>query len=234
MVVEQKHSRSLQDIRQEYNEIFRTVGIRDEDRAYLWQAKLTYQFAPQAKKILDVACGAGYFPEKLTEVYPPTTQICGTDLSDVALQLATKRCPEADFQLSPAEKLPYQEHVFDVITCLGSLEHFLDIPASLKEMSRVMKRDGLMLVMIPNIMWYKDILSVLFTGSRKTRNQTHERFASLGEWAQLFEGCGLKVHRTYKYNGIARSPFKQFLKDILIPKRFSYHFIFILKNSADT
>ena len=50
----------------------------------------------------------------------------------------------------------------------------------------------------------------------------------------LIEGCGLKVHRTYKYNGIARSPFKQFLKDLLIPKRFSYHFIYILKNSANT
>ncbi|HCM42963.1 MAG TPA: hypothetical protein DIS66_06610, partial [Candidatus Omnitrophica bacterium] len=155
MAVEQSYSRSHRDIQEEYNEIYRTDGIRDEERAYLWQARLTHRYAPQAEKILDVACGAGYFPEKLTEVYPPTTQISGTDLSDVALQIAVKRCPKVDFQLAAAENLPYPKHVFDVITCLGSLEHFLDITASLKEMARVVKPEGVMVIMVPNMMWYK-------------------------------------------------------------------------------
>lgn len=229
MAVEQTHSRSHQDIQSEYNKIFQNEGIRDDDRAYQWQAELTRRLAPSAKKVLDVACGAGYFPAKLAGVYGNQVKIYGTDLSDVALKLAEELCPGMEFKLAPAESLPYEAETFDAVTCLGSLEHFLDIPASLKEMSRVMKKDGMMLVMIPNIMWYKDILSVLFTGARKTRNQTHERFASLGEWAQLFESCGMKVDRTVKYNGIARRPLKQLLKDLLIPKRFSYHFIFILK-----
>lgn len=229
MAVEHSHSRSHQDIQSEYNQIFENEGIRDDDRAYQWQAELTRKLAPHAKAVLDVACGAGYFPEKLAGVYSPQTKIFGTDLSDVALKLAGERCPGLEFKLAPAEALPYEPETFDAVTCLGSLEHFLDIPASLKEMGRVMKKDGMMLVMIPNIMWYKDVLSVLFTGSRKTRNQTHERFASLGEWAHLFQSCGFKVDQTFKYNGIARSSFKQFLKDLLIPKRFSYHFIFILK-----
>jgi len=229
MVVENSLSRDQQSIRDEYNQIFEKSPIRDEDRAYLWQAQLTRKLHPQAKAILDVACGAGFFPEKLKQVFPTGTKICGTDLSDVALKLARERCPDLEFFHAPSEALPFKNETFDVLTCLGSLEHFLDIPAALTEMKRVMRPNGLMVVMVPNIMWYKDVLAVLFTKSRKVRNQTHERFSIYGEWVDLFTSCSLKLHDSYKYNGIAKASWKQALKDMLIPERFSYHFIYILK-----
>ena len=68
---------------------------------------------------------------------------------------------------------------------------------------------------------------MLLTKSREDRNQTQEKFMSWGEWVAVLERSGLKVEKTEKYNGIAKSSFKQMIKDLIIPTRFSYHFLFI-------
>ncbi len=67
----------------------------------------------------------------------------------------------------------------------------------------MLRPGGIYFVLVPNIFWYKDLVSVLFRGTRVTRNQTHERFASMGEWKELLEEAKLPVKRIIKYNGIA-------------------------------
>lgn len=219
-----------QDIQTEYDKIFAAEGIRDEDRAYRWFAKRVFSDNPSATALLDLACGAGYFMRDLNNVYGGKIKLKGCDISPKALEIAAQNCPSAVFSQSVAEKLPYRDAEFDVLTCLGSFEHFLDLNAALSEIRRVTKKGALIYIMVPNIVWYKDLLAVLLTKSRKVRNQTHERFASYGEWLDLFKGAGLTLVRSIKYNGIAKYRWKQFLKDLLVPERFSYHFVYILKN----
>ena len=133
--------------------------------------------------------------------------------------------------MATAESLPVADNTYDAIICLGSLEHFLDVGSAVDEMKRVSKPEGLFFILVPNLFWYKDLLAVLFTGTRLTRNQTHERFAALGEWQELFAGLGLRLVKTLKYNGVAKSPWKQRLKDLVIPLRFSYHFMFVFQKA---
>ncbi len=153
----------------------------------------------------------------------------GIDLSGEALAIAHKEFPEATYAQSAAEKMKFESQTFDAVTCLGSLEHFLNIAQALKEIKRVLRPGGIFLAMVPNIMWYQDILSVLLTKNRKSRNQTHELFASHGEWKEMLEQNGFEVFRSVKYNGIARASWKQCLKNLLIPERFSYHFIYLCR-----
>jgi len=230
MVVEASQ-KDFRDIQNEYDQLFKHDSVRDEDRAYAWFARIIKKLHPKTKAILDLACGAGYFPRELYRNLNEGIQVTGVDISGEALRLAQKECPQGKYAMSVAEDLPFGSEVFDAITCLGSMEHFLDIPQAISEMKRVLKRDGLVLILVPNIFWYKDILAVFFTGTRKTRNQTHERFSSFGEWIEIIEKSGLSVVKTMKYNGIAKSPIKQWFKDLLIPKWFSYHFIYICKVS---
>ena len=218
---------TFKEIQKEYDHLFKTDPIRDETRAYQWFAKKAIKANSQPELALDLACGGGYFLTALRELSSKKTSCVGIDLSPQALQIARKECPTAALFEGMAENLPFQKDIFDIVACLGSLEHFLDTGLALHEMVRVTRKRGRILILVPNIFWYKDLLAVLWTGGRLKRNQTHEKFASLAEWEEILEGSGLEVSKVEKYNGIAKNPFKQWLKDRLIPLRFSYHFLFI-------
>lgn len=218
----------MQKIEAEYDHLFKTEGIRDEDCAYAWHARQVLKRAKaDAPEILDIACGAGYFLRELKRLSSGMAKLTGIDISSEALRLAEQECLSATLLKGVAESLPTGNSIYDAVTCLGSLEHFMDIPGAVKEMKRVSKPGAIYYILVPNIFWYKDILSVLFSEGRITRNQTHERYLSLGEWKQILTGAGLKISEVLKYNGIAKSQLKQAIKDIAIPLRFSYHFLFI-------
>lgn len=219
-------TKTFQDIQQEYNRLFKEENVRDEDRAYRWHAENVTRLHPGAQAALDVACGGGYFLRELRRLHPKLNLV-GCDISTQALTLAKEQCPDANLLVNVAEAMPFQNATFDLITCLGSLEHFLDIPGAIREMIRISKPGAYFYIMVPNLFWYKDLWAVLRTGWRKDRNQTQERFSTLGEWQDTLEQSGLKVLEVKKYNGIARRPAKQWIKDIVIPLKFSYHFIFI-------
>lgn len=216
----------LKKIRAEYDQLYKVEPIRDEFLAYQWQASLLKKHLRTANSILDIACGGGYFLKALKTQYP-STRLSGMDLSSSALAIAKRECPDASYLLSCAESIPLNNQSFSGITCLGSMEHFLDIPRFLAEVRRLLKPDGVFLVMVPNIFWWKDLIAVLFKKIRVSRNQSHELFASWGEWSEMLEQNGFNLLRTYKYNGVSRTPWKNLVKSLVLPCRFSYHFVFV-------
>lgn len=224
--------KTAKDIQAEYDRLYIEKPIRDEDRAYLWFARQITKAVRNPMAVMDIACGGAYFFKQLKPLLPAGAKMVGIDISPEALKLARQECPEAEYFLSEAEKLNFPDNSFDAVTCLGSLEHFLDIGKAVEEMKRILKPEGVILILVPNIFWYKDLLSVALTGQRKVRNQTQERFMSLGEWKELLERFGLNVTTILKYNGIAKSGLKQWFKDLLVPTRFSYHFVYLCKKTS--
>lgn len=188
-------------------------------------------------KLLDVACGGGKFlreAEKRVKTY-------GIDISKVAIKEAKKITRYTECRVGSAEKLPYEDEFFDFITCLGSLEHFLDMDKSLKEMKRVLKKDGKINLYVPNSRFLMDIILGFF-GRKTSHGQENERFATKKEWKELIEKY-FKIIKLYNYNP---SPFeiikilnlKGMMKKIFyplhkiyfpvwIPSKYSYCYSFI-------
>ena len=214
---------TVQDIRHFYDQEFKRGVIKDEDRAYRWMAQKLFRPYLERKKILDVGCGGGFF---LKELHSVAALAIGIDLSGEALRIASQNNPQGYLVQGSAEVLPYSDESFDCLSCLGSLEHFSNIPVALKEFRRVVREGGQLFLMVPNLFWYKDILSVLMTGDIGYRNQQYEFFATVSKWKQIVLESGLKIENYWKYNGISKSPLKQWLKDRLIPVNVSYHIIF--------
>lgn len=73
------------------------------------------------QQVLDVACGVGGWLEIAAS---RGATISGIDISERAIDICRQRLPEGEFQVGPAETLPFPDRRFDLITCLGSLEHF--------------------------------------------------------------------------------------------------------------
>ncbi|MDO8741210.1 MAG: class I SAM-dependent methyltransferase [Candidatus Woesearchaeota archaeon] len=82
-------------------------------------------------KLLDVGCGTGL----TTEPWP--CERYGIDPSRKLLFKAKQKNKEIDYELAPAEKIPYPDHFFDVVISITAIQNFKDIEKGLKEIKRV-------------------------------------------------------------------------------------------------
>jgi SAM-dependent methyltransferase len=139
------------------------------------------------RQVLDVACGTG---EWLDYFRNRGADVSGIDLSYKAIDVCLKKFPGRDFHCGPAESLPFDDNCFDLVTCMGSLEHFLDKSMALEEMHRVAKSDARFVILVPNAGFLTRRLR-LYGGTQQVK--AREDVLELAAWRQLFEAAGLRV-----------------------------------------
>ena len=94
------------------------------------------------ESLLDVGCGTGFLIDLLTKQRP--ARYCGADLSDEMIRVAKKKQIEgAEFAVGSADKLPYPDETFDVVTCSQSFHHYPYPEQAMREAKRVLKPGGL-------------------------------------------------------------------------------------------
>jgi len=136
---------------QEIKEWFdKTYTRRGE--SYLRPVKAYYIFLELLKvkpgeRILDVACGLGRLLEAAKQYKCKST---GVDISEVAIKKIKDKSPEMDVHCANAENLPFEEGQFEYVTCLGSLERMLDLPAVFNQMQRVTTQDAKFCFLVRN------------------------------------------------------------------------------------
>lgn len=99
-------------------------------------------------QILDVGCGTGANLVMLDQF----GDAHGIDVSHDALAFCHARGLER-VRHGAAEKLPYDDGTFDLVTALDVIEHLDDDLAGLKEMRRVLRPDGRALLFVPAFMF---------------------------------------------------------------------------------
>jgi len=99
----------------------------------------------EIKSILDIGTGSGDFIEVLQDVFPQA-QITGVDPDTESLQEAIKKYPGVSFGEMRAEILEFADNSFDLASISMALHHLPDIQTSLKEMLRVVKPGGWIIV----------------------------------------------------------------------------------------
>ncbi|MEL7220317.1 MAG: class I SAM-dependent methyltransferase [Bacteroidota bacterium] len=90
---------------------------------------------------LDVACGTGLSTKALQTI---AHKVYGTDIADEMMKYARENTT-ASILKSRAEKQPFEDHQFDIITVSSGL-HWFEIDDFLQECSRLLKKDGFLLV----------------------------------------------------------------------------------------
>jgi ubiquinone/menaquinone biosynthesis C-methylase UbiE len=98
-------------------------------------------------KILDVACGTGLN----FAFFPTTSEITAVDLSQRMLAVARRKAADLNLDIQThvmdAEKLEFAEGVFDTVTSTLSTCTFPDPIQALREMKRVCRMGGLILLL---------------------------------------------------------------------------------------
>jgi len=109
-------------------------------------------------RILDVGCATGRLLYKLAK--HGYTNLSGVDLAPRIIEVARKKLSDfkVDFNLRVADSednLPWPDNAFDVITMTGVVHHFYRLYDALKEVYRVLDKQGKLIIYDP---WFPIII----------------------------------------------------------------------------
>lgn len=102
-------------------------------------------------KVLEVAAGTGRDSELIARRLGPKAEFYITDIAERMLERCLARLggsggPRIEFALCTSARLPFPDNAFDALYSFGGLGEFSDIPGSFKEMVRVVRPGGKIVV----------------------------------------------------------------------------------------
>jgi ubiquinone/menaquinone biosynthesis C-methylase UbiE len=111
-------------------------------------------------RVLDVGCGTGYTTAGILRL-DNVCEVVGVDQNHKQLQKAARKLSMEKMRLSlsrgDAENLPFKDESFDAVVSVGAVEYFPDPEKALKEMNRVVKHQGRLVVAGPEFDWFKKL-----------------------------------------------------------------------------
>ena len=154
------------------------------------------------KNMLDIGCGNGVFSSEARR--RTGCALHGVDGSNYALQQAKSRGFESlslvsDFNVDP---LPFEPEQFDFCLCKDLLEHLLRPEFVLREIHRVLRPGGNLLVHVPNHFPLEGRIRFLFHNNIDTYNYfpeskrwdfPHIRFFTHESFTELLELNGFRI-----------------------------------------
>jgi 2-polyprenyl-3-methyl-5-hydroxy-6-metoxy-1,4-benzoquinol methylase len=127
-------------------------GVSHQTRRRLFLSCFRKVYHPGAS-VLDAGCGDGTLLRDVVREFPDVGPICGTDVSETALQAARQRLPngrflQADLQTQP----PPFDQPFDIVTSCEVLEHVQDYRGFLKHLTQSLRNGGALVLSVPHDM----------------------------------------------------------------------------------
>ncbi len=147
-------------------------------------------------KVLDVGCGAGHVA---FVVAPAAKTVTAYDLSHDMLSVVARSAKERNLHniatlQGPAEKLPFEDEAFDLVLTRFSAHHWLDLPAALCEINRVLAKDGVAVfvdVIAPEFALHDTTLQAV----EVLRDVSHVRDYRISEWENMLSAAGFDCER---------------------------------------
>lgn len=112
-----------------------------------------YKFASQfveKMNVLDISCGTGYGSKLLRDA--GAEKVIGVDISTEAIQFARSYYQNdgIHFEVGDILGIKFPENYFDIVTCFETIEHVQAQEIAIKELNRVLKPDGVLIISSPN------------------------------------------------------------------------------------
>lgn len=167
------------------------------------------------KEILELGCHSGYFSSWLSK---NNCRITGIDINENALQVAkpylkTSICGNLE---DPEIWNNCETESFDAILLMHILEHLRSPESILKKSLDYLKKEGAVVIGVPNVSNAKDRFNMLFGQFEYTEigvmDETHLRFFNYKTARELIEGAGLVIEEYFSTWQV--NPVKEFIDHI--------------------
>ena len=144
----QRQSAAKESIYQVQMERSAILGdARNDAQSYYLQELIPWN----QETILDLGCGAGYWSDRISTLYPwmhVTGVDCGTEF--VAKAQAVYGSERVNFKVEDFGHLSFADKSFDCVYADNSLEHAFDVDGTLIEVYRVLRHGGVLVAALPS------------------------------------------------------------------------------------
>lgn len=107
----------------------------------------------QSISVLDAGVGDGInlvFLNRILSKYTKNNKIFACDFSSLRIRRAKKFKFVSNFKIVDLKSTNYKSNQFDLIICNHVLEHIKEVDLAVKELKRILKPKGLMILNVPN------------------------------------------------------------------------------------
>lgn len=182
------------------NAIFRSNPVLDYEQRIRSRAVIDRLGPGQGETILDIGCGNA---RDLLQILDAGASIVGVDLSEGMIEQARLELEAAGYsgvrlEVGDATRLSFPEGTFDKVLCSEVIEHIPDAAAAAREMWRVLKPGGTLVMSTPNrASWYGFDRYLVWTGLlRRPWNHPFDNWRTRSELTSLLGRAGLTVSET--------------------------------------
>lgn len=143
---------------------------------------------------LDIATGTGHTALALA---PHVTSVVGIDLTPAMLAEAERLRAERGvenvvFREGDVHHLPFAECSFDLVTCRRAAHHFSDIALALREIKRVLRPGGVVVIDDRSVA-EDDFVDRFMNQLDWYHDESHVREYRPSDWRRMMAECGLVV-----------------------------------------
>jgi ubiquinone/menaquinone biosynthesis C-methylase UbiE len=165
----------LSESRAKYDQWHDKLGLDADDASAPWHQMAKQHLKQlQNKRVLEIGCGRGGFSEYLARF---GANLTSADFSPVAVRIAEKRLKDFDnceLITADVQNVPFPNKTFDIVISMETLEHVPDPDLGLKELARVTKSGGQLIISTPN---YFGLLGIY----RAYREMTRKGYTEVGQ-----------------------------------------------------
>lgn len=160
------------------------------------------QFIPLEKGavVVDFGCGKGDILKEIAAINPHAKCI-GLDVSKRALELAKSQLPDFDFhKIEDGGLFPLRDASADFVFSSEVIEHVYDTENAFREIARVLRPRGRLLLTTPYHGLLKNLALVLFGFDRHFNPAgPHVRFFSNNALARMLGAVGIGIQEWHYY-----------------------------------
>jgi ubiquinone/menaquinone biosynthesis C-methylase UbiE len=142
------------------------------------------------KALLDVGCGNGIFLSMVLDKFD--VKVSGIDISPGMIEKSKELLDgRADLKVGDSEHLPWNNKSFDVVSCSASFHHYPGPELVLKEMKRVLRPGGILMIADPftpnNLLRFFANILIKFSKGGDVRIYSQK------EMQEMLEKCGFTL-----------------------------------------
>lgn len=162
-----------------------------KEQSFKWKfwARYIRKKTKKEDNILEIGCTYGYLFKYLKD-YPNKY---GIDISEYAIKQAKMLSQGAEYKVMNIEKLDFKENFFSLILAIDVMEHLKNSEKGIKEAARVLKKEGLFIMVTPNL----ESCSKKRKGNKwfAYQDPTHISILPKQQWIQFLEKNNFEIKK---------------------------------------